>query len=295
MTSPNAQALVTCGRSAAIELRNVSARYARGHGEPLRQVDFVATAGEIVCLLGPNGAGKSTLLRVASGALCPYEGDALLFGEPMARMDRRHLARTVAVVAQNETIALGFSVRDVVTMGRAPHQGSWMLAGAHDRRIVDAALARCDLESLASRLVHELSGGEQKRVAIARALAQEPRVLLLDEPAAFLDVRHQIDLCELLVEQTKLKQLACIVVLHDLNLAASYASRVALLKNGEVLACGPVAEVMTYRRLRETFSADLYVGLNDVTGDRFFLPMRHASNGIDGSRPPWQAPGDQVP
>jgi iron complex transport system ATP-binding protein len=145
-----------------------------------------------------------------------------------------------------------------------------------DREITEHAMRRCDLVALASRPASELSGGEQKRVAIARALAQEPRVLLLDEPAAFLDVHHQIELFELLADEVRRAQIACVVVMHDLNVAAQYATRVALMQRGRLVAVGAIADVMTYARLRDVFDADLYVGVNEITGDRFFLPMRRA-------------------
>jgi iron complex transport system ATP-binding protein len=237
-------------------------------------VTIAARSGEMLAVLGPNGAGKTTLLRVLAGTLAPFEGAARLFGEPMREMNVARIARDVAFVAQTESVEFGFTVRDVVMMGRAPHQGAWMRANDRDVRVVDEAMARCDLVGLASRPVDELSGGEQKRVAIARALAQEPRVLLLDEPAAFLDVRHQIDLYELLVDEIARRKLACVCVMHDLNAAAQYASRVALAKAGEIVAVGAVEDVMTYARLKETFDADLYVGVNELTNDRFFLPMR---------------------
>lgn len=275
----------------AVELRGVSARYgAHGAGPaggvadapekmPLRGVDLGVSSGELVAVLGANGAGKSTLLRVMSGALAPAAGEVRLFGEVLSRagevvMERRDVARRVAIVGQREEVAFRFSVRDVVAMGRAPHQGAWQRAADRDRAIVDDAMKRCDLTGLADRAVDELSGGEQRRVAIARALAQEPRVLLLDEPAAFLDVRHQIDLYELLSEEVSRRELACVVVMHELNVAAQYASRIALAKGGEIVAAGEVKEVMTWARLRDVFDADLYCGVNDLTGDRFFLPMR---------------------
>ena len=275
--------------SAAIVLRDVSARYghakAQGHGRappglegrgdcPLEGASLEVLPGELVVVLGPNGAGKSTLMRVLSGTLAPLAGEALLFGAKLAGMDRRAIARTVAVVQQSEEVSFGFTVREVVAMGRAPHQGAWMRASDDDRAIVEESLARCDLEGLALRLVSELSGGEQKRVAIARALAQKPRVLLLDEPSAFLDVRHEIDLYDRLTALVAEEKLACVVVMHDLNVAAQYATRVVLMKLGRIVAQGKVEEVMTYARLKETFDADLYCGVNELTQSRFFLPMR---------------------
>jgi iron complex transport system ATP-binding protein len=238
-------------------------------------VSLSLRAGELVAELGANGAGKSTLLRVLSGTLLPARGEVRLFGKAMAKLDRREIARSVAVVSQSHEVAWGFAVRDVIMMGRAPHQAAgWMRASDEDARVVGEVIARCDLTALAKRAVHELSGGEQKRVAIARALAQRPKVLLLDEPAAFLDVRHQVALYDLLAEEVARDALACIVVMHDLNVAAQYASRVVLAKAGRFVATGTVEEVMTYAKLRETFDADLYCGVNDLTGVRFFLPMR---------------------
>lgn len=232
----------------------------------------------MVCVLGPNGAGKSTLVRVASGLLQPIAGEVRLLGEPLAGRTRAAIARVLAVVEQMNELSAAFSVRDVVAMGRAPHQGSWMSASADDLRIVDEALARCDLSDLADRSARALSGGEQKRVAVARALAQEPRVLLLDEPGAFLDVRHQLDLYDLLASEVKRRGVACLVVMHDLNVAAQYADRVVLMKQGRIVASGSVPEVMTWQTLKDTFDADLYCGVNDLTGARFFLPMRRSPN-----------------
>ena len=196
-------------------------------------------------------------------------------GQDLATQPRAVVAKHLAVVEQvQEGSAVGFTVREVVSMGRAPHQGAWMRPSENDARIVEDALARCDLVALAERPAHQLSGGEQKRVAFARALAQEPKVLLLDEPGAFLDVRHQLDLYELLAKQVREKNLACLVVMHDLNLAAQFADRVVLVKNGKVIATGTVPEVMTYAILKETFDADLYCGVNEINDSRFFLPIR---------------------
>lgn len=257
----------------ALELRGISAGYPSGR-LALEGVSLSVRRGELCAVLGPNGAGKSTLVRIISGALPPVAGEALLLGEPLRSLDRRAIARRLAVVPQAAPPPLGFTVREVVQMGRAPHQGAWMRATARDDEAVQRALAACELEGLADRPVAELSGGEQRRAAIARALAQEAEVLVLDEPGAHLDVRHSIDLYEVVRREVAERRLACVAVLHDLNAAAQYADRVALLKGGRLLACGTVEEVMTYRRLKDAFEAELYVGVNELDGTRYFLPVR---------------------
>ena len=257
-----------------LSLRGVTASYTAGPPHELTTVDLTLHAGELVCVLGPNGAGKTTLVRVASGLLVPSVGKVELLGIDLGSLTRSEIARSLAVVEQQQELAMGFTVREVVTMGRSPHQGAWMRPSAADDAVIASALERCDLDRLAARPAHALSGGEQKRVAIARALAQEPKVLLLDEPGAFLDVRHQLDLYELLASEVKERELACLVVMHDLNVAAQFADRIVLMKDGRVVASGTIEEVMTWQTLKTTFDADLYCGVNDLNGTRFFLPVR---------------------
>lgn len=256
-------------------LEGVEARYEGGR-VALSGVSLTVEPGQICAILGPNGAGKSTLVRVLSGALRPSRGRVTLFGEDIASMDRRAIARRIAVVPQSADVAFGFTVRQVVAMGRAPHQGAWMRASEEDEAIVDRSLEACDLQGLSERPVHHLSGGEQKRVAIARALAQSARALVLDEAASHLDIRHAIDLHEVVCREVAERRLVCVVVLHDLNAAARYADRVALLKAGALVAWGTIEEVMTYRRLRDVFEAELYVGVNELDNRRYFLPVRPA-------------------
>ncbi len=266
-------------------MKGVTAGYPTGAASPpglakvqekhqLNDVDMRVCAGELVCVLGPNGAGKTTLIRVASGMLEAQTGEVRLLGSAMAKRLRGDVARCLAVVEQQQELSVGFTVREVVAMGRAPHQGPWMRLSELDEMAIQSALDRCDVTSLADRPANALSGGEQKRVAIARALTQSPQVLLLDEPGAFLDVKHQLDLYELLAIEVKNRDLACLVVMHDLNIAAQFAHRVILMKGGRVVAEGTVDEVMTWKTLKETFDTDLYCGVNELTGARFFLPMR---------------------
>jgi iron complex transport system ATP-binding protein len=257
----------------AIELRGVSVSYGGGL-HALEDVNLTIRTGEICAILGPNGAGKSTLVKVLSGAIAPSHGAVTVMGEPLARLDRRAIARRIAVVPQSAEVALGFTVREVVMMGRAPYQGAWMVASDQDEEVVERTLAACDLETLRDRRVDTLSGGEQQRVAIARALAQEAKVLVLDEATVHLDVRHFIALSELVHRQVRERGLACLMVLHDLNAAAQYADRVALMKAGRLVAHGTIEQVMTYRRLKEVFEAELFVGVNELDNARYFLPVR---------------------
>ena len=250
------------------------ARYGHGEGLALTGVDLDVKRGEMVVVIGPNGAGKSTLVRVLAGTMRPLSGEVRLFGRSLASLGREAIARELAVVHQSTEPAEGFRVDEVVLMGRAPHQGRLHLATPADRAVVEASLARAGIAHLARRVFAELSGGEQQLVAVARALAQEPRVLVLDEASAHLDARHTMELYDRVRAEVDERGLACLAVVHDLNLAAAYAHRVVLLAGGKVVADGSIEEVMTYRRLRDAFGVDLYVGVNELDGTRYFLPRR---------------------
>lgn len=261
----------------AVELNAVSARY-RSRATPtddpidrLHEVSLTLDEGELCALLGPNGAGKSTLIRVIAGVLKAHAGGLELLGRPAEELTRAERARAVAVVPQRSDVSLGFTVREVVAMGRAPHQTGLLRPTSQDRSAVDRAIETSQLDALADRPVAELSGGEQKRVHIARALAQSAPILLLDEAAAHLDIRHSIALYRLIREEVSARNLACLAAMHDLGAAAHFANRVVLLKDGLVVADGTVDEVMTTELLSETFDAEIDVG-HLADGRRYVLP-----------------------
>jgi iron complex transport system ATP-binding protein len=229
-----------------------------GEREVLRGVDLEVAAGEVVALVGPNGAGKTTLLRVASRVLPATRGRVEVGGRPSDSLSRRELAREVAVVPQDVAIPFAFRAGEVVLMGRAPHAGPLGFETPDDVASARACLARVGIEHLADRSMLELSGGERQLVLVARALIQEPRVLLLDEPTSHLDLRHRMDVLELVREFTEVGRSA-LVVSHDLTLAARSCDRMALLRDGALVACGPPAEVLTADRLREVFGVDAEV------------------------------------
>jgi iron complex transport system ATP-binding protein len=260
-----------------VEAAGVSARYRDAPRPVLVDVSLSVAPGEILAILGPNGAGKSTLLRVLAGTLRPERGSVELRGAPLERQPRRDVARQVAFVAQTEEVRFAFSVRDVVLMGRAPHQGTSMRASREDVAAVEAALIECDLSELAERPVGELSVGERKRVAIARAYAQSAPLLLLDEPTASLDVRHQVTLFEQIRRRVQAGG-ACVVVTHDLQLAAAHATRVALFKGGRLVGAGSVDDVLTAPRLGEAFEwpIDTAVAVVGSSKSRVFVPRGRA-------------------
>ncbi|MGH7272388.1 MAG: ABC transporter ATP-binding protein, partial [Polyangiaceae bacterium] len=255
-------------------LEHVSVDYARGAAPALTDVCVRFESGEVTALVGPNGAGKSTLLRVAAGLVRPSSGRVRIAGRDVSSAMRARLAKTVAFVSQNEAVPSGFPVRDVVAMGRAPHQGRWMRETQEDRDAIARAIEKCDLADLSSRAVETLSGGEQRRVAIARALAQEPRVLLLDEPAAFLDVRHRLALHELLVAVASRDRVACAVATHDLDSVARCASRAVLMRGGRVVAAGIPADVMIPAHLETTFDARVARGVHEASGQPYFVVLQ---------------------
>ena len=232
-----------------LEARGVA--WAYDQGPVLADVDLAVAEGEFVGLLGPNGAGKSTLLRVLAGVLVPQRGVVLLQGRPLLQRPRREIARLLAVVPAPVTPMFSFLVREFVDMGRTPHLRRLQGDRPADRHAVQAALAATDTAALADRPITELSAGEWQRVNLARALAQEPVLMLLDEPTAFLDLGHQREIFELLREINRARGLTVVCVSHDLNLAAAYCPRLAVLAAGRVVADGPPAAVIT----RETIEA----------------------------------------
>lgn len=234
-----------------LEARDLVARYGRGRAA-LDGVTCAARGGELLAVVGPNGSGKSTLVRVISGLLRPDRGEVTVDGRPLARWTRADLAGVLAVVPQGEAVAFPLRVDETVMLGRYARLGPWAAPGARDRAAVAEALARCDVAGLADRTVETLSGGEWQRVRLARALAQEPRVLLLDEPTTSLDVRHEMELFEL-VRRLVDGGLAGMVITHHINLAARYADRILLLSAGRVAGEGSPGAVLREDTLRAVF------------------------------------------
>jgi iron complex transport system ATP-binding protein len=241
------------------------AGYAYGAHVALKAVDMKVHPAEFLGILGPNGSGKSTLLKLMDGLLVPVEGEVLLQGRPVARYSRAELARIVAMVAQETHFQFPFSVQEVVLMGRFPHLGRFAFEGMQDVRIAHEALASMQCLHLARRSIQELSGGEKQRVLIARALAQEPSVVLLDEPTSFLDLRYKREIFERLSQLTRRKGLSVVVVSHEIDLAAQYCDRLFLLKEGQLFASGTPEQVIGAANIEAVYGCPVLVDRNPAT------------------------------
>lgn len=238
----------------------------------LDRVDFSAARGELVTLLGPNGCGKTTLLRCISGVHPPASGTIALDGDDIASLGPAAMARRVAVVAQAAMLPGGFTAFDVALMGRTPHLRLLQGETRHDVAIVRAAMERADCWHLRARPVDELSGGERQRVVIARALAQQPDLLLLDEPTSHLDLAHQVETFRLMRELCREQQLAVVAVVHDLTLASLFSDRVVLLSEGIVAAEGTPAGVLRADVLERTFGVAVRVIHDPASGAPIVVP-----------------------
>jgi len=258
--------------SAAVLLENVCFSYPDS-ALSMRDVTLEVARGELVAVIGPNGAGKSTLLRLMSGFLQPKTGRSLCCGADPRHVRRSDFARRVAFVSAQATLGFPYSVLEVVLMGRAPHIAGFRLESPADLEAAETAMRATGTTELASRQFDHLSSGERQRVCIARALAQEPELLLLDEPGAFLDIRQATVVYGILRRLNRGRGTTIVAVLHDLNLVSLYFDRVVMLKEGAVRATGKPSEVLTYANVRDVFETDVYVDRNTVTGTLNILPL----------------------
>jgi iron complex transport system ATP-binding protein len=256
-----------------VALRTERLGFAYGTRQALCEVDVGVEPGEIVGVLGPNGSGKSTLVKVLSGVLEGYSGSATIAGREISKTPRRELARVTAVVPQESSFGFSFTALEVVLMGRHPHLAGLAFESQRDLELASAALERCSAEGLAHRPIHELSSGERQRVVFAKALTQQPRLLLLDEPASFLDIRHQVEIYDIVRSLVAENRCSVLTVMHDLNLAAEYCDRIYLLRDGRIEAAGPTAEVLTYANLTRVFETEVYVDTNTLTGRLLVVPL----------------------
>ena len=246
-------------------------------GFALGPATFSVRAGEVLGIVGPNGSGKTTLLRLLSGFLEPKAGQVLLDGQPIASLPPKTIAKSLAFVAHQLPSTFPYRAIEIVLMGRMPHLALLRAEKEHDEAVARRAMAATDTLHLAERYFNELSGGERQRVMIAMALAQEPRVLLLDEPTSHLDISHVTAIFDLLSSLSHNKRLAVAAVLHDLNLASEYCDRLLLLSSGQIKALGKPRDVLSARNIQQVFETTVTITPSPITGSPlvFVLPKKH--------------------
>jgi iron complex transport system ATP-binding protein len=276
----------TSGRPAyAVEGVRFAYRHGVGHRAVgdwvLKDLTFQIRSGEVLGIIGPNGSGKTSLLKLLARVLRPQEGIVRLFWQELAGLSQDSVARTVALVPQESPILFPFTITEMVLMGRFPHHrivrglSGFGWEGPEDIRLAEEAMQETDVAHLADRLISDVSGGERQRAIIARALTQQPRVLLLDEPTAFLDLHHQLDICRILRRLNEERGLTVVLVSHDLNLASQYCDRLLLLNEGTVYRMGPPADVIRPDVLEAVYRCQVLVDHHPLSGlPRVTLPGR---------------------
>ena len=239
-----------------LKIQSLSVSY--GSRQILRDISLDVQSGEVLALIGPNGAGKSTLIRAASGVI-PYAGNVHTNGDDFASLNPMRRAKYIATVPQAVSMPPAFTVWETVLLGRTPYLGFLGQPSQHDEEIARQSLQRVSALSFSDRRVGELSGGEQQRILLARALCQSTPILLLDEPTAHLDLQYQVSLLELITELAHNDNLAVLIALHDLNLAAHYADRIALMVAGKIKAIGKPKEVLQPEVIAEAYCLPVQV------------------------------------
>jgi iron complex transport system ATP-binding protein len=238
-------------------------------------IDLVIHKGEILALVGANGSGKTTLLKNISGILTPQKGAVYLDMERLRDLSNQQLARQLGALEQEKEVGFDFTVREIVSLGRIPHRGRFARQTETDRKWIDRAMELTQTADLSDRSMYELSGGERQLVFLAMVLAQNPRVMLLDEPTTYLDIDHQLQIMDIIRQQAA-AGLTVVMAIHDLNLSSQYADRVAMLHNGKLLAVGSPQDVLTRENIKKAFNANVAIGKDPVTNSIYVsrIPKR---------------------
>jgi iron complex transport system ATP-binding protein len=253
------------------QVENLSAGY--DTTEVLHDVSFIIQEGEFLGISGPNGAGKSTLLRVLAGLIEPKSGTVRLYDRFLGSYTRREIAQIATVIFQDFSSPYDFAVFDIVAMGRNPFVSRWKPLSAHDRAIIQSVMETTEITDLHNRSFQQLSGGEKQRTIIAKSLAQEPSVLMLDEPSTHLDLHHQVNVFNILRRLNREKNVTVICITHDLTLASQYVSRFILLSNGRLLAEGSPRDVVRKNMIEHLYHTPVSVGMMAETNSPYVFPI----------------------
>ena len=255
-----------------IKTTNLKVRYEKN--EIIRDFSFDVKPGEIISILGPNGSGKSTVLNAIAKFIAHQHGTIYLDNKDMAKLGVKQTAQKLSVLSQVNTSPEDFTVKDLIYYGRLPHKKWYEQRNQEDDEIIEWALKETNLKYLCDKRVSTLSGGERQRVWIALSLAQQPKVLMLDEPTTYLDICHQIEVLDLIKSLNKKLNLTIVMVLHELSHAARYSDRVLVINNGEIIANGNPKTVLTSELIKEVYNVDVYIADDEKFGGFVIVPVK---------------------
>lgn len=270
----------------AVNLKILDLACSYGASKVLDSLTFSFESGSFTGIIGPNGSGKSTLLRSISRVLKPTGGAVLLDDQNLYELNAREVAQKMAVVPQETAVNFSFNVEDIIMMGRSPHLGRFQSESKNDFALVNHVMELTNTHHLASRPITAISGGERQRVIVAKALAQEPKIILLDEPTSHLDINHQVEILNLLRRLNREQHLTVVVVFHDLNLAAQYCDSLLLMQQGRICIMGKPEKVLTADNIKEVYGTDVLIRKHPVTGRPAVMLLARGlqSDTADGKR-----------
>lgn len=244
----------------------------------LKDFSFSVKKGQMVSIIGPNGCGKSTALKAISKFLKKSSGKIYLQGEDMDELTAKKIAKKMSVLSQYNKNPEDITIKDLVSYGRIPHKRWYERNSEKDEKIIAWAIEETGLRDMQNESILELSGGERQRVWIAMSLAQEPKILLLDEPTTYLDISHQLEIMELLKKLNKELDLTVIMVLHELSQAVKYSDKIIVMKKGEIIEQGNPNEIITEKLLKEVYNVDVYIDKNSLRDEIIIHPLKKANN-----------------
>ncbi|OGF66085.1 MAG: hypothetical protein A2Y62_00305 [Candidatus Fischerbacteria bacterium RBG_13_37_8] len=254
-----------------IQIENLDFSYK--HTTVLTSINLEIEQGDFLGLIGPNGSGKSTLLKIISGILTPAKGEVLLKQKALSQFDKQELAKIISFLPQDYHPFHDIKVHQVVMLGRIPYFYDRFFENQQDISETQMAMKIAEIDHLSDRTIQELSGGEKQLVYIAKLIAQKTEIMILDEPTTFLDIKHVIQIMNIIKKLNSEESVTVIASMHDLNLAAMYCKKIVMLKKGSVLCTGIPKEVFTYERIKSAFDTEFYIDENDLTGEPIFLPL----------------------